>query len=227
MYKIKASIVGLSPLRYNRFLIRSKDQTNKKKMTHDDQVEDALERSYRDEKGFYVPKEALRAAIINGGKKVKIGRGAASKLLEAILIFEEDKYYVGTDKYKIQQDVVRIPPKTGARIVQYWVVIEKWGIEFEAVIPDTDILESVYESGDHYIIESSPKNKQYKYPEFLRFAPFIYSQSRATLFNYINRLPNGKDDVYKINTDSFTIDRKHLHIFQKYIKDRVGCLKVE
>lgn len=138
MYKVKVSIKGLSPLRFNRFLPRGKDEPNLAKMTHEEQVKHALVRSYRDDKkGFYVPKEALRACILNGGAKVKIGRGGAKNLLKAILIFEDDKYFLGTNKYKIQQDVVRIPPGPGgARVTQYWVVIEKWKLDFECVILD-------------------------------------------------------------------------------------------
>lgn len=148
MYKISATIEGLVPLRFNRFLIRGKQETNKKRMTEEQQKQDALDRSYFDEKqGFYIPKHALRACIINGGKKVKIGRGAASKLLEAILIFDEDKYWLGTKKYKIMEDVVRIPPKTGARVVQQWVVIEEWKCKFTAtILDDLFVLDGVKES---------------------------------------------------------------------------------
>lgn len=137
MYRIKASIKGLAPLRYNRYLEQSKESANKKKMTHEQQKEDAFRRSYYDDKnGFYIPSKAISRCIVNGGKKVKVGRGSASALLNAIMIFEEDKFFIGTKKYEIEQDAVRIPPKTGARVTQYWVIIPKWECNFSAVILD-------------------------------------------------------------------------------------------
>ena len=164
MYKVQVTIKGLTPLRYNRFLIRGKDEPNIGKMTHEEQIQNALDRSYRDDKGqFYVPDDVLGACIINGGKKVKIGRSGASKLLEAIMIFENEKFYVGTDKYKIQQGVVRIPPKTGARILQYWVVIEKWKVDFEvtildSVFPSNGLKESIEMAGMYYcLLDGRPK----------------------------------------------------------------------
>lgn len=172
MYKVKAEIVGLAPIRFNRFIEQSKDAVNKKKMTHEDQIEDALLRSYRDEKGFYVPKEALRACIINGGKKVKVGRGAASKSLEALLIFDEDRYYLGTNEYKIQKDVVRIPPKTGARITQYWAMVESWNLEFSAVIldsvfPSEAIRESIIYAGMYYgLLDGRPQLGRFELKNF-------------------------------------------------------------
>jgi hypothetical protein len=173
MYKITATITGLVPLRYNRFLIRGKEQTNKKRMTVEEQKVDALERSYYDkEKGFYIPKHALRAASINGGKKVKIGRGAASKLLEAIMIFDEEKYYLNTHEHEIQEDVVRIPPKTGARVVQYWVVIPNWECSFSAVIlddlfPVDGVKESIQYAGMYYgLLDGRPQLGRFELTDF-------------------------------------------------------------
>ena len=173
MYKIEATINGLVPLRFNRFLIRSKQQTNKGKMTEEQQKADALERSYFDEKkGFYIPKHALRACLINGGKKVKIGRGAASKLLEAILIFDNDKYFLGIKDYKIMQDVVRIPPKTGGRVIQYWVVIEKWQCKFSATIlddlfPIDGIKESIQFAGMYNgLLDGRPEYGRFELTDF-------------------------------------------------------------
>lgn len=143
MYKVKFSIKGLSPLRYNKDLGRDKEASNKKKMTHEQQIEDALSRSYKDEKGqFYIPTMALRRCFINGGKKVKIGRTSASRQLEAIMVFDNNEHFLGTDKYKIQDAIVRIPPKTGARVSQYWVVIEEW--ELQGII--VAILDDVFPS---------------------------------------------------------------------------------
>lgn len=174
MYKIEATITGLAPIRFNRFIEQSKESANKRKMTQEQQVEDALTRSYRDENGeFYVPKEVLRACLINGGKKVKVGRGMASKSLEAILIFDEEKYYLGTTKYKIQKAVVRIPPKTGARVTQFWVMVElPWSLKFSAVIldevfPSEAIKESIQFAGLYYgLLDGRPQLGRFELKDF-------------------------------------------------------------
>lgn len=173
MYKVKATIKGLSPLRYNRFVIQSKQATNKKKMTEENQKLDALERSYFDEKkGFYVPAYALRASFVNGGKKVKIGRGAASKLLEAIMIFDEENYYLGTKEYKIQEDVVRIPPKTGARVSQMWVVLPEWEVTFTVTILDDlfvhdGLKDSIVSAGMYYgLLDGRPQLGRFELTEY-------------------------------------------------------------
>ena len=142
-------------------------------MTHEEQVEDALTRSYRDDKkGFYVPSSVLRACIINGGKKVKVGRGGAGNLLKAILIFNDDKYFLGTDDYKISQDVVRIPPRTGERIMQYWVTIEEWKLKFtvnilDSVFPSNALKESIQFAGMYYgLLDGRPQLGRFELTSF-------------------------------------------------------------
>lgn len=164
MYKFEAKIIGVAPLRFNRFIEINRQDSNKKKMTEEQQKKDALNRSYYDEeKGFYIPAQALRSCIVNGGKKVKIGRGAASKLLEAIMIFDQDKFFLGTKDYKIQKDVVRIPPKTGARIMQFWVTLPEWKLTFSAnivddIFPQNAIKDSLEVAGMYYgLLDGRPQ----------------------------------------------------------------------
>jgi len=174
MYKVIGTIEGVTPLRFNRYLLNDRQSANRKKMTHEEQVENALERSYRDEKGFYVPSAALRKCFINGGKKVKIGRGYASKLLEAIMIFDEDKYYLNTKDYEIQQDVVRIPPVTGARVLQYWVLIRKWKLSFtvsilDDVFPDGGLKDAIVNAGLYNgLLDGRPQLGRFELIEFKR-----------------------------------------------------------
>lgn len=173
MYKIQAKIIGVAPLRFNRFIEIDRNSANKKKMTEEQQKKDALNRSYYDEKkGFYVPSDALRACIVNGGKKVKVGRGAASKSLEAIMIFDEDQFLLNTKEHKFQSGVVRIPPKTGARITQYWVVIPKWELSFTAnivddVFPHNAIKDAIEVAGIYYgLLDGRPQLGRFMLKEF-------------------------------------------------------------
>lgn len=176
MYRIKAKIVGLTPLRYNKFVIVPKDEAvSKSKMTEAQAQADAMTRAYRDENGnFYVPKSALRACFINGGKKVKVGRGAASKLLEAILIFEDDRYYLPNNDFEYQQDVVRIPPKTGARILQYWVTLKDWSLEFSAIIlddtfPSKALEDAIKSAGLYYgLLDGRPQLGRFELVSFVK-----------------------------------------------------------
>lgn len=173
MYKFEAKIVGVAPLRFNRFIEQDRQNANRKKMTEEQQKEDALSRSYFDEKkGFYVPSQALRSCITNGGKKVKVGRGAASKSLEAIMIFDEDKFFLGTKEFKIQKDVVRIPPKTGARVMQFWTTIPEWELTFSAnivddVFPSNAIKDSIEVAGIYYgLLDGRPQLGRFVLEDF-------------------------------------------------------------
>lgn len=145
MYLIKATIKGISPLRFNKFNVERNTTGTSKKMNEEDKKEEVWERTYIDETGFFLPRHALKKAIINGAKKVKLGRGSASASLNAIMIFEKEKFYLTKkgkilikkkDDFIIMTDVVRIPPRTGARVIQRWVALPEWETEFEALIID-------------------------------------------------------------------------------------------
>ena len=88
------------------------------------------------------------------------------------MVFDDDKYYLGNDDYKIQKDVVRIPPKTGARITQFWVIIEKWELEFTAVIldevfPSDAIKESIEYAGMYYgLLDGRPQLGRFELVSF-------------------------------------------------------------
>ncbi len=136
MYQVKVHIEGVAPLRMNRFREDCLTGTSKK-ISEDDRVEDAYNRAYKDEKGYYIPRQAIKACLVEGGKKVKVGRGAASKLMKAIFHVNKEKVYLnGKSKADIMKDVVRIPPKTGGRVMQYWVYFPKWDIKFDATLVD-------------------------------------------------------------------------------------------
>jgi hypothetical protein len=151
MYKINALIKGVAPIRFHRFIDNGKNTTSRKKMTDEEEVQEALLHSYKDENGFYVPAMALRACIINGAKKVKVGKYAASKIAEAIFRFEKDKFYFSKhDDYKIMQDIVRIPPKTGARVPQKWVILENWELPFSITVLEDTFQDKAVEEAIHY-----------------------------------------------------------------------------
>lgn len=173
MYQIKASIKGLSPLRHNRFIESKATSGMSKKKSDDDRIKEAFERAYYDDKkGFYIPKQALKRVICEGGKKVKIGRGSASAVFKAILILDEDMYFIGTKEHEIYKEAVRIPPRTGARVMQHWVINQEWEATFTAtilddVVPADAVKESIQFAGMYYgLLDGRPEFGRFELTDF-------------------------------------------------------------
>ena len=59
MYKVEIEFEGLSPLRMNRFSLEALKGTSVK-LTKDQLIEDAHARSYKDDRGYYIPGLALK-----------------------------------------------------------------------------------------------------------------------------------------------------------------------
>ena len=140
MYQISVQLEGVAPLRMNRFLEDALSGTSKK-ITDEARKKEAEDRTYKDAKGYYIEARAIKKCIMNGGKKVKVGRGAASKLLGAILIMDAQVVYLPKKyKPKLVMGVVRIPPgPSGARVLKYWKQFDKWDVQFTATIVDERI----------------------------------------------------------------------------------------
>jgi hypothetical protein len=145
MKKYHVEIEGVCPVRMNRF-------TNQKKLTkptEDMLIEDAFLRTYVNEKGqFVIPPKSIKAVLVNGGSKVTHGRGKAKASLKAIttvlpkegVAIKVRNKAVTRDNdshYFIHQEDVRIPPRTGSRVIQYWIAFpEGWTAEFEVIVFD-------------------------------------------------------------------------------------------
>ena len=185
MYKVKVTIKGLSALRYNRFNVERNTTGTSKKMNEEQKAEEVWERAYINKDGFYLPRHALKTSIINGAKKVKLGRGSASASLKAILIFDKDEFPAMSLKdkqlkrkdgdYVIMTDVVRIPPRTGARVVQRWVALPEWQCTFDFIIvddvvhPDT-IKESINFAGLYQgLLDGRPEYGRFEMTSFEKY----------------------------------------------------------
>lgn len=173
MRKIIITIKGLSPLRHNRFIETSKSASGRAKTTDEQDIKEALTRSYRDEEGkFYLPKHAIKKTIIEGGKKVKVGRGGASNLLKAILFVDEEMNYLKTGEHKIMKDMVRVPPRTGARIMKMWVVNEDWECTIPLTLlddtfPINALKESIESAGIYYgLLDGRPEFGRFNLEKF-------------------------------------------------------------
>jgi hypothetical protein len=149
MYKVNFKVEGISALRFNKYNLDKNTTGTSRKKNEQEKTEDVWERAYLDEKGFYIPRHAIKRCIILGAKRVKLGRGSASASLKAVLIFDKEKFYVTNEKkriltkkqgdYIITEDAVRIPPGTGARVKQIWVTLPEWQCEFECIVVDSTI----------------------------------------------------------------------------------------
>lgn len=142
MRTYRVIIEGVAPIRMNKYV---HEMDNSTKKSDKERQEEAYQRTYKDEKGKYViPRKAIKAVIVAGGAKVSVGRGKAKALLKAVLFIEADVLlkYPKTAEI-LMQDGVKIPPRTGARVMKYWVAFKEWSAEFDIVITDDTIREEV------------------------------------------------------------------------------------
>lgn len=117
----------------NRF-VPEMDTSMKK--SDEERQKEAYTRTYTDEDGDYViPRKAIKAVIVAGGAKVSVGRAKAKGLLKAVLYLEGDAKLTHSGDILIRDDV-KIPPRTGARVIKYWVAFKEWSAEFDIVITD-------------------------------------------------------------------------------------------
>ncbi len=139
MRKVNVCIKGIAPLRMNRFTDEAKESLSggAKRLSKDEKIQEAYDRAYKDEEGYYVPARCIKACILEGGKRVKVGRRNAATDLKAIMFIDGNKVPLIHDKEpEVHEDVVKIPPRTGARQVKYWVYFQNWAMDFNIILFD-------------------------------------------------------------------------------------------
>lgn len=157
MYKVKIVFEGVAPLRMNKFDPVCLSAPSGAKLDREKKIKEAKEKKvYKDDKiGFYIPANAIKKTIINGGKRVKSGRRAASTDLLAIFHLQDKKIPLLCSKGKpkkeidgIHEDVVHIPPgPKGAKALAFWPYFEKgWIIDFIGEIWDDRFGEELLKS---------------------------------------------------------------------------------
>lgn len=172
MRTVRITIEGVVPLRMNRYVFDKKQPT---KPTVEWLKEDALDRCYKDEKGFYIPKAALRKVLLNGASKVRHGRGRAKADMSAIFFPQEHGYLPKSSKPIIpdEPEIVRIPPgPKGARVPKYFAYFEKWSVVYDAVITDDSmpietIKDSIIAGGLYFgLLDGRPEYGRYVLDKF-------------------------------------------------------------
>lgn len=159
MKEYKVKIEGIAPLRMNRFTDDAKEMCDKgggfRKRNEDEKDAEAWSRAYTNDKGEYVIEAAaVKACILCGARKVKLGRGKAASDMKAVL-FAKDRQillkYQG--KPSLIQLVCNIPPgKKGAKVLKQFPMFEKWSLDFNLMItddrfPDMVLENSIQEAG--------------------------------------------------------------------------------
>lgn len=186
MHTFKVRIEGVAPLRVNRFTGDALTG-GKRKMSTDDYKEAAFNRAYYDaDKFFCVPGACVKAAIRDGGSKVSHGRGKAKSDLTAIAFVREKmiritvngKHIKRDDKkpgYFVHEDSVKVPPRTGARVMQYWVAFDTgWSLEFhvdlmDPAFPADSLKEAIVQAGIYKgLCDGRPEWGRFTVEEFER-----------------------------------------------------------
>lgn len=133
-------IEGVAPLRMNKLTDKTKDNIagGGVKLTDNEKVVEAWTRAYTNNKGEYIVEGgAIKACILKGATKVKLGRGKAKNDLKAILYTKDREIpLIYKDKPVLIKIPCKIPPRTGALAIKYFPIFEKWSARFELVITD-------------------------------------------------------------------------------------------
>lgn len=136
MFTITGTIEGVAPLLFSRpFKVIEPKQPGK--MTDEDREQEPFKRLHLDaEKGVYIPRGALKGALLEGVKLagIKDGKRSAFALMEAT-IFPQHDLYLGKQTYDGVLEIPgRVPPRTGPLVLlRYPQFNEGWSCAFTLI----------------------------------------------------------------------------------------------
>jgi|SRR3990172_1563248 len=158
--EFRATIKGVSALKMNKPVLDSKIPRIR---TEDDLIADAKIRTYFDEDiGFYVPAQAIRLAIVGGGKKIKQGRAFFSTFLRAVLRIKEREIPLGITDFNGQVEFIKeIHNIQKQRISKCFVIFPAWELTFSGFLfedADQGLIRKAIELAGIYegLLESRP-----------------------------------------------------------------------
>jgi len=135
IYEVK--LEGVSPLLMNRFAGEETIGKTRKRAetTKENDVEDTV---YRLPNGkVYQPSECIKQALIEAGKAFKKGRGNRSKAFASFLIVTPEAIVHNEQKWAVDRRAVVIPSTKG-RVMRNRARFDKWGINFQITVLDTN-----------------------------------------------------------------------------------------
>lgn len=138
MYKIKVEIEGIAPILFNRFTEQNQAdvETGRSvgKQTSEVKRNLALNKVYRNDEGLFCPSANIKKAVVLacGISQLKHGRKSLGPILNAVLFFEPMEILFGLNEPDFMHEQVgRIPPRTGARVVLYRPALNTgWKLSF-------------------------------------------------------------------------------------------------
>jgi hypothetical protein len=148
MKKYEVEIVGVTPYMQHRMDDQKLEEWEKNRkfiIERDDVAKEDLDRaifhSYNDEKGFYIPSEHIRGALINAGMMVKSKVGNAKKSMRNIVAA---MFFVNPEKIRLTQDMTidkrsAVNKNIKARVISVRPKWENWSAKFELWVDNDTI----------------------------------------------------------------------------------------
>ena len=165
MKNIKVELTGLTPILMNspKGMIEKEQNPIVSTTKNYDLQEDAKRLLYINDKGLFVPAEAIKKAVIDASSYKKIGKYAANNIIAGGVFVIPSEISLGTKNYELDIRTVVIKR---ARIVKARPKINSWKINFvisynENLIGDSKIIKQVLtEAGQRIgILDFRPQKK--------------------------------------------------------------------
>lgn len=139
MYKLTGRIEGTAPLLYGRMVTDLEGGTSQRKLNVEEHVALAWRRTWKDERGLYIPKINFKNSMVMGCASggVKEGRKGFGQYIKATVFLEDDLLLDKPEADGLLEVVGRIPPRTGAAaIIRYPMINLPWSARFSLVVTD-------------------------------------------------------------------------------------------
>jgi len=165
MKKIIVEITGISPILMNspKSMIDKKQNQVVTTTKNYDLKEDAKKLLYINDKGLFIPSEAIKKALIDGASYKKIGKYAANNIIAGGVFILPPEISLETKKYDLDIRTVVIKK---ARIVKARPKIENWKVNFiitynENLLGNPEIIKQILiEAGQRIgILDFRPQKK--------------------------------------------------------------------
>jgi hypothetical protein len=166
MKKYNVTIRGVTPYMQHRMDDTKLEEWEKNRkfiVERDDVAKEDLERaifhSYSDDKGFYMPGEHLRGALINGAKSQKSKVGGATRSMKSVVA---GMFFVSPDKIRcLNKDEMVIDKRSAvnknikARVISIRPKWEEWTSTFEIWVDNDTITDAtvrqILENAGRYV----------------------------------------------------------------------------
>lgn len=138
MKRIEVEIEGITPLLMNspKAMLNPQPAVKQARKKYDPK-EEAEKVAYRNSKGkLFVPRAAIKGALINGGNYKKFGKFAAKPLLAGGVRIKETEIILDNQKYEIDARTVVIKKQ---RVVKWRPRINNWKLNFVLIYNDVTV----------------------------------------------------------------------------------------